>query len=149
MGVKEYHDKCCPGCGEDDKLYVDFTGRAKLTRNGTEDVGDHDWDGSSYMSCGRCSWSGEASEAEWDSDHPHWPTDDDEDDEPHDDDCECDACEETRADNERITKMLQDEAAKEQGRIGLVHEHTLDQYRQAIEKSGVLKSIDTTEGENS
>jgi queuine/archaeosine tRNA-ribosyltransferase len=72
-------------------------------------------------------------------------TDDDEDeDEEHeyDHDCQCDACIEYR---DEIAAANEPEP---EGRIGLVHEHTLDQYRQAIEKSGVLKSIDTTEGED-
>lgn len=150
MGVKEYHAKCCPSCGDDSRLVVDATTRVKLLRDGAEDLGDHDWNGDSYMSCRSCGHDADASEFEWDSDHPHWPTDDDEDDdELHDDDCECSDCEEARADSERIAQMLKDEAAKQQGRIGLVHEHTLDDMRRAIEKSGVLKSIDTTEGENS
>lgn len=146
MSVKDNHEKCCPGCGNDHALYVTGTVEVKLCSDGgTDQRGDVEWDGDSTMYCSSCGHSADASYFEWDSDHPHWPDDDDDDDHDYDHDCECDVCTEYRNSIEEVE--IDDETTQPQGRIGLVHEHTLDQYRRAIEASGVLKSIDTTEGE--
>lgn len=45
---------CCPACGNDQLLQVTITCTALLSINGTEDLGDHDWDAGSDCECPDC-----------------------------------------------------------------------------------------------
>ena len=48
----------CPGCRRSDDLHVTITCSARLTAEGSEEEGDHDWDEDSTMTCGRCDQHG-------------------------------------------------------------------------------------------
>ncbi len=63
----EWHLKC-PKCGSDEYLEVVFKGTARLTSQGTEDIGDHEWDQESYMACAHCGHDGNV--RDFDSDTP-------------------------------------------------------------------------------
>jgi len=63
MSVRDQHSMACPACGEDDDLSVTFTGTCTLHGDGTEDAGDHEWEGTSTCWCG-CGWTGAVAEAE-------------------------------------------------------------------------------------
>lgn len=63
MSVSEEWNMICPQCGDDEELYVTFTGEAKLFPNGTEDDGDHEWDSRSKCRCG-CGWEGTVKDCE-------------------------------------------------------------------------------------
>lgn len=47
-------DIACPECGQRDRFNINFTGQALVTEEGSEDVGDHEWDGSSSTTCTEC-----------------------------------------------------------------------------------------------
>lgn len=64
MSVRDQHNMACPSCGDDDELHVVFTGECELFPDGTEDAGDHEWDGKSPCRCGLCDWTGTVAEAE-------------------------------------------------------------------------------------
>lgn len=53
----------CPKCGRDDGLQIVITTFARLTPDGTEDVGDHEWEDDSVCRCGHCYWAGKVSDA--------------------------------------------------------------------------------------
>ena len=58
MSVYLTHEAMCPKCFRDDSLQVVYTGSAHLTSNGSEDVGDHEWDSDTTCHCGACGHSG-------------------------------------------------------------------------------------------
>lgn len=64
MSVRDQHNMACPNCGEDDELHVVFTGECRLFPDGTEDDGDHEWEGKSACRCGACDWTGTVDDAE-------------------------------------------------------------------------------------
>lgn len=41
----------CPKCGQTERLHVQIFCMAELTTNGTEALGDHDWDDASFCCC--------------------------------------------------------------------------------------------------
>jgi hypothetical protein len=53
----------CPTCKSDEGLTVSFVGTARLTGDGSEDVGDHEWGSGSDCSCD-CGWQGLVADAE-------------------------------------------------------------------------------------
>ena len=62
MSVREDHNILCPNCKGDDGFTVNFTGVARITSDGTEDCGDHEWDDESTLIC-YCGWEGNVGEA--------------------------------------------------------------------------------------
>lgn len=55
-----WHGKFCPKCLDMDQLEISFTGTARLTYDGSEDCGDHEWDDTSACSCRNCGFSAPA-----------------------------------------------------------------------------------------
>jgi hypothetical protein len=69
MRVRDQWHLLCPECKKDEGFTISFTGTARLTSEGTEDAGDHEWHDESSLSCD-CGWDGivgQAAEAykEW------------------------------------------------------------------------------------
>lgn len=54
MSAGDYHNIQCPACDGDERFTVEFSGQCQLTSDGSEDCGDHEWDGASVMTCGDC-----------------------------------------------------------------------------------------------
>lgn len=44
----------CPKCESDSDIRVQFTGTCRLTRHGSEDDGDHEYDTDAPTQCGAC-----------------------------------------------------------------------------------------------
>lgn len=44
----------CPECGSTEEFYVSFAGQARVTADGSEDCGDHEWDGTDHCRCAEC-----------------------------------------------------------------------------------------------
>jgi len=57
-----WHGLRCPECDKDHDLNVAFTGTARLTVDGSEDNGAHEWDDKSPLFCGACGFNGLAEE---------------------------------------------------------------------------------------
>lgn len=55
---QEFH---CPKCQSDSKIEVAFAGLCRLTPDGSEDVGDHEYDEDSLAQCGACGHTGRLS----------------------------------------------------------------------------------------
>lgn len=62
--VRSEWNLACPGCKSDEHLRVSIKTWAALTVDGTEPVGDHEWDHDSPMHCVSCNWTGTGWEAE-------------------------------------------------------------------------------------
>ena len=45
---------CCPACGQTDELRIMITTLARLTADGSEPEGDHEWEDTSYCDCPEC-----------------------------------------------------------------------------------------------
>lgn len=58
MSVRELFNVACPNCGSDGDLLVAVCVWARLSVDGTEPVGDHDWDNESGMICLACRTAG-------------------------------------------------------------------------------------------
>jgi hypothetical protein len=54
----------CPKCHKGNRLAVSFHGSCKLVPDGTDDSGDHEWDGDSMAWCNACTWEGRVKELE-------------------------------------------------------------------------------------
>lgn len=54
----KWHGMLCPACLTDQSLEVKFTGTAKITDQGSEDSGDHEWGEDSICQCTACRFSG-------------------------------------------------------------------------------------------
>ena len=61
---KTWHGMTCPKCGSDQDLRVAFKGVCKMTANGSEDSGDHDWDDDSACWCASCYYAAKAKDFE-------------------------------------------------------------------------------------
>jgi hypothetical protein len=48
----------CPVCGQADHLHILITTLARLTSEGSDPEGDHEWDDSSYCRCPECAHDG-------------------------------------------------------------------------------------------
>lgn len=57
--VSQEHDMCCPVCKQDNDLRVGATVVVKLTPDGVEQAGDHEWNNSSWVRCDSCGFEGE------------------------------------------------------------------------------------------
>lgn len=44
-------DMGCPECGQRDSFKIEFRGTAEVSDEGSDDVGDHEWDGKSACQC--------------------------------------------------------------------------------------------------
>lgn len=60
-----WHGMACPRCFTALDLRVTYTGTCKLTPEGSEDVGNHDWDEHSLCRCMRCEFSAPVSAFQW------------------------------------------------------------------------------------
>jgi hypothetical protein len=58
MSVYLTHEMKCPNCYSDESLHIHYQGTAGLTSEGSEDVGNHEWDDDSHCNCQDCGWSG-------------------------------------------------------------------------------------------
>jgi hypothetical protein len=56
--VRKIFGLACPSCGADDDLRVVVRVVAKLSPDGTDPLGDHDWDEQSSCMCSRCEFTG-------------------------------------------------------------------------------------------
>lgn len=52
-----WHNLTCPSCKLTDDFRVEFIGECRLTSDGSEDGGNHEWDETSRIWCG-CGWQG-------------------------------------------------------------------------------------------
>lgn len=59
MDVATWHGLKCPQCGQDDALKVKVSTWCAMLTDGTEDVGDHEWDADSDCLCD-CGHEGKA-----------------------------------------------------------------------------------------
>ncbi len=57
----DWHNMFCPQCKEKAFLNIEFSGICKLTPDGSEDTGAHEWDGNSACICTTCGFKGVAS----------------------------------------------------------------------------------------
>ena len=48
----------CPACGQTDQLQIVITALARLTPEGSDPEGDHEWDDGSYCRCPECDHDG-------------------------------------------------------------------------------------------
>lgn len=60
MSAGHTHAICCPACELYDGFTVEFRGTAKLTAEGSEDIGDHEFGDDDVMTCLECDHSGPA-----------------------------------------------------------------------------------------
>jgi hypothetical protein len=49
---------CCPKCGQEDQLRIAATISCLVTDDGSDPVGDHEWDDDSPTSCPECGFNG-------------------------------------------------------------------------------------------
>lgn len=55
-------DLKCPTCGQADELTVVIKTLARITADGSEPEGDHEWDDASYCRCPECATDGTIAE---------------------------------------------------------------------------------------
>lgn len=48
----------CPACGQADQLVIMITTLSRVTPDGSEPEGDHEWDDASYCRCPECGHDG-------------------------------------------------------------------------------------------
>lgn len=63
LAILDQHGAICPKCRSPYRLSVTFTGTCNLVSDGTEDDGDHEYDGEAACNCAACSWVGKFGEA--------------------------------------------------------------------------------------
>ena len=51
-------DIACPECGQRDSFNITFTGTAEVYDDGSDDVGDHEWESESDCTCSECKHGG-------------------------------------------------------------------------------------------
>lgn len=56
--LRDVFDLCCPACGQADELIILITTLARVTPDGSEPEGDHEWDDTSYCRCPDCAHTG-------------------------------------------------------------------------------------------
>ena len=61
--VKDTWDIACPECGRDDQMNIELQVTARLTPDGTETFGDHEWSSESDCWCAACNWQGQIKHA--------------------------------------------------------------------------------------
>jgi hypothetical protein len=52
----------CPKCKQQDRFYIVGTCTFEVTDDGSEAIGDHEWDGDSTIACSECNHSGKVKE---------------------------------------------------------------------------------------
>lgn len=55
--IRDEFGLACPRCGNADKLEIVIVCTAELTVNGSEDFGDHEWNGDSPCQCPDCDYA--------------------------------------------------------------------------------------------
>ena len=60
--LRDIHALACPGCGQAYALDIQIFCMSRITADGSEPYGDHDWDGASYSSCPDCGHSGDVAD---------------------------------------------------------------------------------------
>lgn len=60
--VRETWEMKCPSCGADDGIEITALTTIRLTPEGDEDIGDHEWDHNSSCFCNACDYSGVVSD---------------------------------------------------------------------------------------
>ena len=48
----------CPACGQADELRIMITTLARVTADGSDPEGDHEWEDTSYCNCPECGHAG-------------------------------------------------------------------------------------------
>lgn len=61
----KWHGMLCPRCFADLDLRVTYTGTCKLTPEGSEDVGGHEWNEDSKCRCMRCDFASTVAAFQW------------------------------------------------------------------------------------
>lgn len=56
--LRDVFDLACPACGQAEHLLINITTLARVTADGTEPEGDHEWDDASYCRCPECGRGG-------------------------------------------------------------------------------------------
>ncbi len=52
----------CPACGQEDRFRITALITCVVTDNGSEPLGDHEWDGESSTQCPQCGFNGKLNE---------------------------------------------------------------------------------------
>ena len=56
--LRDEYELACPACDQADELDIVIKTLANVTANGSEPVGDHEWDSDSYCRCSFCGFDG-------------------------------------------------------------------------------------------
>lgn len=56
--LHDVFDLGCPACGQANELIIMITTLARVTPDGSEPEGDHEWDDASYCRCPECGLDG-------------------------------------------------------------------------------------------
>ena len=56
--LHDVFDLGCPACGQANELVIMITTLARITPDGSEPEGDHEWDDTSYCRCTECGHDG-------------------------------------------------------------------------------------------
>ena len=56
--LRALFDLACPNCGQADTLHITITCTGELTANGSEALGDHEWEDDSFCLCPECEHQG-------------------------------------------------------------------------------------------
>lgn len=56
--LHDVFDLRCPACGQANELIIMITTLARVTPDGSEPEGDHEWDDASYCRCPECGLDG-------------------------------------------------------------------------------------------
>ena len=62
QNLKDVFGLCCPACGQTDELCIMITTLARVTADGSDPDGDHEWDDTSYCHCPECGHAGVVSD---------------------------------------------------------------------------------------
>lgn len=60
--MAKWHEMQCPKCKLDGDLQVTFTGTCRLTSDGSEDIGNHEYDDTHNCFCGDCGYEATVAE---------------------------------------------------------------------------------------
>ena len=58
LNLKDTFGLGCPACGQADELCIMITTLARVTADGSEPEGDHEWEDTSYCDCPECGHAG-------------------------------------------------------------------------------------------
>ena len=62
MTVRQIYGLACPRCDYDETLDIQIFCMARVTSQGSEPFGDHEWDEDSFCRCPNCNRTGDVSE---------------------------------------------------------------------------------------